>query len=267
MNESEITEEQFLQYNREAWNKQVSMNNRWTVPVDSDVIAKARNGEFSIVLTPAKPVPMEWFPKLDGANVLALACGGGQQAPVLSAAGANVTVFDNSDEQLAQDQMVAEREGLQIKTVQGDMRDLSVFENESFDFIFHPCSNTFVADVNPVWQEAYRVLRSGCDLVSGFCNPLLFIFDDQKMEQGTLEVRHRIPYSDFTSLTAEEFAKLKEQNEPACFGHTLDDQIGGQINAGFAITGFFEDDWGVSENDPLSKFIKAFVATKATKLE
>ncbi len=31
-------------------------------------------------------------------------------------------------------------------------------ENESFDLIIHPVSNTFVPNVLPVWKEAYRVL-------------------------------------------------------------------------------------------------------------
>jgi len=50
-------------------------------------------------------------------------------------------------------------------------------------------------------------------------------------------------------------------NEPAYFVHTLDDQIGGQIGAGFAITGFFEDDRGPDSDDVLAKFIKTYIAT------
>ena len=72
-------------------------------------------------------------------DVLCLASGGGQQGPILAAAGANVTVFDNSPAQLRQDELVARREGLSIRTVQGDMRDLSAFADGSFDLIFHPC--------------------------------------------------------------------------------------------------------------------------------
>lgn len=256
----------FLAYNREQWDKQVDAENQWTQPVSPAEIEAARQGNFSIVLTPAIPVPADWFPKLEGCEVLNLAGGGGQQTPILAAAGANVTVFDNSPKQLAQDQMVADREGLSIRTVQGDMKDLSVFENESFDFIFHPCSNTFIPDVRPVWKEAYRVLKPGGDLVSGFCNPLLYIFDDELMEKGELVVRHKIPYSDLTHLSEDEFNRFREKNEPMCWGHTLDDQIGEQIKAGFAITGFFEDDWGADSDNELSKYIKSFIATKATKL-
>ena len=88
-------------YNRQAWDRQVQRGNRWTVPVSSEQIARARNGDWSIVLTPTKPVPLEWFPPLVGLDVLCLASGGGQQGPILAAAGANVTVFDNSPARLA----------------------------------------------------------------------------------------------------------------------------------------------------------------------
>ena len=101
-----------LGYNRQAWDRQVERGNRWTVPVGPEAIARARRGDWSIVLTPTKPVPADWFPPLAGLDVLCLAGGGGQQGPILAAAGARVTVFDNSPKQLAQDRLVADREGL-----------------------------------------------------------------------------------------------------------------------------------------------------------
>src|ERR1700733_13652660 len=116
-----------LAYNRAAWDHAVETGNKWTVPVGSEVTVAARRGEWSLVLTPAKPVPRTWFPPLEGLDVLCLASGGGQQGPVLAAAGANVTVFDNPPRQLGQDRMVAERDGLTIDTVEGDMADLSRF--------------------------------------------------------------------------------------------------------------------------------------------
>jgi len=140
-------------YNREAWNKEVDEGeNPWTKPVSPDVIAKAKTGDFTIVLTENLPVPQNWFPPLENTDVLCLASGGGQQVPVLAAAGANVTSFDNSPAQLKQDQLVADREGLTIKTVEGDAADLSVFADESFDMIFNPCSTVFMPDVRKVWM-------------------------------------------------------------------------------------------------------------------
>lgn len=256
------TPQDILLYNRRTWDRQVERGNPWTLPVSSEVVAHARNGDWSIVLTPTKPVPSDWFPPLVGLDVLCLASGGGQQGPILAPAGAKVTVFDNSPAQLAQDRLVADRDGLSIETVQGDMADLSIFPEARFDLIIHPVANVFVPDVKPVWREAFRVLKPGGVLLSGFMNPVHYLFDFPALEQGEFRVTHRIPYSDQVSLTEEERARLAEQDAPLEFGHTLDDQIGGQIAAGFALTGFYED---IDPDTILGKYIPSYVATRATK--
>jgi SAM-dependent methyltransferase len=251
-----------VSYNRSAWDRQVERGNPWTIPVSPEVIARARKGDWQIVLTPTRPVPTAWFGPLRGSDVLCLASGGGQQGPILAAAGANVTVFDNSPRQLAQDRMVADREGLAVATRQGDMADLSEFADRSFDLIVHPVSNVFVPDVKPVWREAYRILRPGGSLLSGFMNPLHYLFDFFALEAGELRVAHRIPYSDVGSLTDDDRAKLAAHDAPLEFGHTLDDQIGGQLSAGFVLTGFFED---ADPDTVLGKHIPSYIATRARK--
>ena len=252
-------------YNRAAWNREVEQGNEWTVPVSSSVIAAARQGQWEIVLTPSRPVPKAWFPDLEGSDVLCLASGGGQQGPVLAAAGANVTVFDNSPRQLEQDRLVAERDSLSIATVEGDMADLSVFSDESFDLIVHPVSNCFAPDVRPVWREAFRVLRHGGVLLAGFNNPVLYIFDQILYDQGVLQVKNALPYSDLTSLTEAERQQYLDTGQPLEFGHTLDDQIGGQLETGFLLTGFFEDSYPKEANDLLNTYMPTFIATRAFK--
>ena len=254
-----------LSFNRAAWDRQVAGGNPWTVPVGHEVIAAARRGVVELLLTPSKPVPMDWYPPLEGADVLCLASGGGQQGPVLAAAGARVTVFDNSPAQLAQDRMVADREGLSLHTVQGDMADLSAFGDESFDLVFHPVSNCFVPAIRPVWREAYRVLRHGGILLAGFNNPATYIFDWPAMERGELIVRHRVPYSDVESLSDEEKARYAEDGSPLEFSHTLEDQIGGQLDAGFLLTALFEDPWEDRDDTLLSVHMPVFIATRAVK--
>jgi SAM-dependent methyltransferase len=248
-------------FNREAWDREVgSGQNPWTVPVSPEVIANARKGEWSVLLTETIPVPREWFPPLQGLKILGLACGGGQQGPIFAAAGAEVTIFDNSPAQLARDCEVAEREGLNIRTVEGDMRDLSVFADESFDFIFHPTSNLFIHEIRPVWREAYRVLRHGGIMLAGFMNPLFYLFDYDDMEKGNLHIRHKIPYSDVETYG---LARLQEENRPAEFGHSLTDQLAGQLDAGFAIVGLYEDS---HKGVKISEYISTYIATKAVKL-
>ncbi|HEX3047797.1 MAG TPA: class I SAM-dependent methyltransferase [Bacillota bacterium] len=252
-----------LTHNREAWNHEVSQGNIWTKPVDSRLIAEARSGRWSVLLTPTKPVPRVWFGDLGHRKVLCLASGGGQQGPILAAAGAEVTVFDNSPAQLAQDRMVAERDGLIIRIEQGDMRDLGRFPAETFDLVFHPVSNNFVDDVNEVWRECYRVLKNGGCLLAGFSNPLTYIFDFQEWdEHHNLVVKYRIPYSDLEQLPKEQLKARIEAKLTLEYGHSLADQIGGQIQAGFVINGFYEDSSG---GDLLDPYINTFIATRAMK--
>jgi len=46
------------------------------------------------------------------------------------------------------------------------------------------------------------------------------------------------------------------------FGHTLDDQIGGQLAAGFMLIGFYED---IDPDTILGKHIPSYIATRVVK--
>ena len=52
----------------------------------------------------------------------------------------------------------------------------------------------------------------------------------------------------------------------AVFGHSLTDQINGQLDAGFALTGFYEDEHP-TPRFLIEKFIPTMLATKALKTE
>ncbi|MFT5304497.1 MAG: SAM-dependent methyltransferase [Mariniblastus sp.] len=225
-------------------------------------IEDARKGTWRIRVTPTKAVPRDWFGVLEGKSVLCLAGGGGQQSPILAALGADVTVFDVSDSQLARDQKIAEREGLVIQTLQGDMRDLAEIDDESFDLIVSPCATCFCPTVEEVWRESFRVLKPGGSLIVGFINPIYYLFDAAKMDRDEFQVSHSIPYCDF-DLPDKEREQLIGPDRPLEFGHSLDSLLGKQIAAGFKLTGFFEDGWGAS--DKLSSLINLFIATRATK--
>lgn len=255
-----------IEHNRWAWNRESLEGSEWSTPVDSDVIRNARNGSWTVILTFTRPVPADWLGDLRGKDVLCLASGGGQQAPILAAVGANVFSFDLSEEQLAKDCLVAERDNLSLRCVQGDMADLSEFVDESFDLIFHPVSNLFVPDVRIVWRECYRVLKPGGNLLAGFMSPCFFLFDHEDAEaSGVLTLKYRLPYSEPGSLEGEARRRWMESHRAAEFSHSLEAQVAGQLDAGFLIRGFYEDSWS-DEATPLNRFSPVAIATRATKV-
>jgi len=171
-----------------------------------------------------------------------------------------VTVFDNSPKQLSRDAEVAAREGLEICTVLGDMRDLGVFDDASFDVIVNPVSNVFCPDLSPVWEESFRVLRPGGALLAGFMNPDVFIFDETALDEGRLVVRHRLPFS---SLDLSEAERLRSYGDgPIMYSHSLTAQIGGQLAAGFTLTHLTE---GPHHADVTAHYLPAYISTRAIR--
>ena len=247
-------------HNQLAWDGYVDKKDKWTRPVTAEDLENAGKGKWGILLTPSKPVPHHWFPKLKGLKVLGLASGGGQQGPILAALGADVTIFDNSEKQLMQDRMVSDRYNLNIKTVQGDMRDLSAFDTGTFDLVFNPCSIVFVPDVKPVWNECSRVLRHGGILMTGLINPVSFQLAESR---NGLILHHKQPYTDLHSLPEEKLREFISAGEALEFGHSLTDQVGGQMEAGLVLTDMYEDQWG--DGKAIDDFLPAFIATRAIK--
>ncbi len=260
-----MTKFDLSKHNARAWDEESVEESQWCTPVPSEVIEKARNGEIELKLTPNKFVPKSWLKGIKGKDVLCLGSGGGQQAPILAAAGARVISFDISQEQLNKDLFVANRDKLKLQTIRGDMSNLSVFENESFDLIINAVSDIFVRDIKKVWKECIRVLKPGGELFSGVINPSFFLFDHADAEQsGNLSVKHKLPYSDFSSISKKKRQKMIDAGVPIVFGHSLETLIGGQTKAGFAIIDLYED-WWSDDDTLLNKFSPTTFVTRACK--
>jgi len=251
-----------IAYNQQAWDDLVRKGDRWTLPYGDREMELAREGKLSLLLTPNMPVPMSWYPPLKGLKVLALASGGGQQVPALAAAGAIVTVYDLSAEQLRQDIETCSKYDLKITAIQGNMMDMSALPSDTFDLVFHPCSNCFAPDLKPVWASCARVMKKGGVIMWGFTKAEnMLLYKDPKTNIYTL--KYKMPYSDISSLTDEERSVYTNENEPLIFGHSLEDQIGELLKNNFQLTALFEDDWGGKE--PVDAYFKSFVAARAVK--
>jgi ubiquinone/menaquinone biosynthesis C-methylase UbiE len=229
----------------------------WGIPISHDDFIKTKNGEWNVLLTPTKYVPKNWFPDLKDKKLLGLACGGGQQMPIFSALGADCTVLDYSEKQLSSERLVAERENYKINIIKADMTKELPFNNESFDIIFHPVSNCYIENVYHVWNECYRILKKGGILLAGLDNGINFLFDDT---EKSLEIVNKLPYNPLKN--EEQMKKLEENENGIQFSHTIEEQIGGQIKAGFILKALYEDhdNYGL-----LKDYIPTYIATRAIK--
>ena len=233
---------------REGW--------EWGQPISHQVYQDALHGRWEVYLTPTKPVPHAWFGELAGKQVLGLASGGGQQIPIFSALGARCTVLDYSPRQCESERLVAEREGYQVTVVQGDMTRPLPFEDEAFDLIFHPVSNCYVEEVRPIFRECYRVLKQGGLFLGGYDTGINYAFDDDE---------ERITYSlPFNPLKDEALYEASLRNDWGIqFSHTLEEQLGGQLQAGFRLTDLYEDTNG--QGNLHRHNIPSFIATRCAK--
>ncbi len=206
----------------------------WGQSITHEQFVDAQNGKWDVVLTPTRPVPHDWFGDLAGKKLLGLASGGGQQMPIFTALGAQCTVLDYSQKQLDSEVTVARREGYIIDVVRADMTKPLPFEDEHFDIIFHPVSNCYVEEVKPIFKECYRILKHGGILLCGLDNGLAYAFDnDYKSIINTL------PFNPLKH--PEHMAQLDLKEDGVQFSHTAEEQLGGQLEAGFRLTHIRED--------------------------
>ena len=252
-------------HNAMAWDEESIEESPWCTPVSKEIIDAAKNGDIQLRLTPNKFVPPEWLNDIRGKELLCAGSGGGQQAPIVAAAGANVISVDISQEQLNKDLLVAEREGLKLLTIKADMSDLSDFKDGTFDMVINAASTVFVPDVEKVWLEFYRILKPGGELLAGMLNPSFFLFDHaDAIDRGVLEVKHRLPYSDVESLDEKELNRIIGDEVPLVWSHTLETLIGGQTKAGFTILDLYED-WWSGDDTPLNEYSPTSLVTRAKK--
>lgn len=249
-------EQKYTEVNSSFIDKWIEEGWEWGQPITHEIFEKAKNDDWFVLLTPTRPVPKEWFCDMKDAKVLGLASGGGQQMPIFTALGAECTVLDYSELQLQSERMVAEREGYEIKTVRADMTKVLPFEDESFDLIFHPVSNCYVENVMPIWKECFRVLKKGGILLAGLDNGFNYLFDEDETK-----VVQKLP---FNPLKDKELYETSVKNDWGIqFSHTIEEQIGGQLKAGFMLTDIYQDTNGAGR---LHEFnVPTFYATRVVK--
>ncbi len=160
---------------------------------------------------------------LRGKDVLCLAAGGGQQSAIYSLLGARVTVFDFSEGQLNGDRKAAAHYGYEVTTIQGDMRDLSPLDDESFDLVYGT-GMCFVPDAQEVYSGVARVLRTGGLYRVDFPNPATeFVEPDTWDGEG---YRITLPYAQKSD---------RPEGDAIQFRHYMGEIFNGLLATGFSI--------------------------------
>ena len=150
-------------------------------------------------------------------------------------------------------------EGYSIEIIKGDMSKTLPFEDESFDIIFHPVSNSYVEDVYHIWNECYRVLKNGGRLLAGMDNGINYLFE----EDEPLKVVNPLPFNPL-KMSEEKRKAMIANGDGVQFSHTLDEQIGGQLKTGFILKDLYEDRDREGGNE-IGKYYPQYFATLAVK--
>jgi len=212
--------------------------------LDVETYRAYREGGASVLPKPHcdDPVDRMMMEGVQGKKVLCLAGGGGQQSAVFSLLGAEVTVLDLSPEQLDSDQKVAKHYGYEVTTIQGDMRDLSVFPAASFDRVYQPISTLFVPNLREVYVGVARVLKRGGLYFADYCVPLIQMAENKGWDGKGYTLYITEPYIRGTILeTDDKKLNFTEGVSFSEFHHLLSDIVNGLIAEGLSIRALWEN--------------------------
>jgi len=230
--------------NRDRWNSLARANVEYSRPFMNITIEEAEKYVYRHgVLT-----------DVTGKKVLCLASGGGQDSIAFGLLDADVTVLDLSDVQLERDRQAAKQHGLQIKTIQGDMRDLSIFAQDQFDIVWQMYSINFIPSPGSIFREVQRVLKSGGIYFLQFANPFAIGIDNEKWDGKAypidcLYIQGEDISEKFHNWDVEQpdGSKIK-CSSPHEYRHTLSCILNGLAGNGFILLGLWE--WMRSEENP-----------------
>ncbi len=221
------------QRNRNAWTRLVAAGCGYTRPwtgLTPELLRSFASGEIDVLPPPYACIyPRDVLVDAAGKDVLCLASGGGQQSAVYGLLGARVSVLDLTKAQLEGDREAARHHNYRVSLVQGDMRDLSVFQDNSFDLVYQAISICFVPELREVYRQVARVLRPGGLYRVGHCNPATQLVEETSWDGVGYRVSSPYSSGDVGDADAAEFR------------HLFADIFNGLVEHDFLIRGVWED--------------------------
>lgn len=223
--------DQIIAKNKEQWNRLALAGVQHSKPFYGYTVKEAKEYCFRYGI----------ISDVKGLNILCLAGGGGQDSVAFGLLGANVTVFDLSDVQLSRDTEAASHFGLEIKTIQGNMTDLSQFSDCSFDIVWQPYSLNYSPVIEPVFKEVARVLRNKGKYFVAFANPFVQALDGDSWNGRGYELKGL--YADKEDVTkyvpewevTNDEGETKKVESPHQFRHRLSSVLNSLVKNRFSL--------------------------------
>ena len=186
-------------------------------------------------------------------DVLEVGCGTGELACTTAVYARHMAAVDSSMGMLRQAEKKHGPKNLVFRP--GDVYELP-FGDGVFDVVIIADTLHVLNDPAKALQEISRVLKPGGVLLSGLDTGVNFIVDEAEER-----IVNRLPFDPVAD--PEQMEQLRTQDAGVQFSHTLEDQIGGQLRAGFRLTDLYEDTNGEGRLHELN--IPSFIATRAVK--
>jgi SAM-dependent methyltransferase len=221
---------------------------RWEALAEADISFSRPALDLDEAAARAMVDPYGVMGSVEGKDVLCLASGGGQQSAAFGLLGARVTVYDLSETQLSRDAEAAAHYGLSVNTIQGDMRDLARFADDSFDVVWQAHSINFVPDARGVFEGVARVLRAGGLYRVACHNPFVMGTDERDWNGECYPLKRpyvdgvEVEYEDSRWTVWDRHGDTRMVEGPKEFRHALGTMVNGLVGSGFLILGLWEEE-------------------------
>jgi len=266
-----LKRDRIAEHNKQMWERLAKAAMNYTRPFGRPPTSTAGMRRFMDRRARLKGV------RLQGARVLGLAAGGGWDRVIFAKLGADVTVFDISPTQLKTVRDLATRQRVKVRLVRGNMKDLSVFKDASFDVIWHCHSLVFIDDAVRVLKEVGRVLAPGGTYLLSTMHPTTLRLYGTFKDGGwhpkiSYFVDKPVPYLSEWEMTWT-LGKKKLVAPTIEFGHRFETIVNGMVAGGMVVDGIWEFSPGPPEpdaepgsDDHLDTLFPAFIEVRGRKL-
>lgn len=116
---------------------------------------------------------------VEGRRILELGCGAGASAIALARAGARVIAIDVESANIDDTRDRAEREGVRVETHHGPLAELAFVRADTIDAAVSTYALAAVDDLDRVFRQVHRVLRSERPFVLSLPHPAFLMLDPE----------------------------------------------------------------------------------------